>query len=298
MTETAAGGNAPEEELDLQGLHSVLLEILTDIAALCERHGLRYWLYCGTLLGAVRENDFIPWDDDVDLAMPARDYRKFRKLARKELPEKYELDSPWDNRSHYLLFMKVVNRETTLLRKEFLRLGIPKGIYVDIYPLAGTYKRYSLLKLQFRAIELAKGLLRVRWWEVCGFPKDPENRKKARMIRAIPGPVRRLAARLLMRFILKDPYRSRLCCTLDAAPFFPKFETKDWREDAEGTLRGRTFRIPAEYDKLLHIMYGDYRTPPPPEQRANHMQYRGGVILDPDRPYRYYEEKLLKENGK
>lgn len=70
------------------------LDILVEIDRICRKHGLRYWLDFGTLLGAVRHKGFIPWDDDMDISMPYADFIKFQEIAKTELKEQYILSSP------------------------------------------------------------------------------------------------------------------------------------------------------------------------------------------------------------
>ena len=75
------GNSEDSKRTDLSDIHAVQLEMMKTLAAVFEKNGLRYALYCGTLLGAIRHRGFIPWDDDVDLVMPLEDYRRFLRLA-------------------------------------------------------------------------------------------------------------------------------------------------------------------------------------------------------------------------
>ena len=75
---------SPEEKRDLQLAE---LTVLAELKRLCEKHGLRYFLVAGTLLGAVRHRGFIPWDDDIDVAMPRKDFNKLARIAKKELSD-------------------------------------------------------------------------------------------------------------------------------------------------------------------------------------------------------------------
>ena len=86
----------------LRKLQMAELEILKEFVRLCEAHGLQYYLVGGTLLGAVRHKGFIPWDDDIDVAMPRGDYDRFSQIAPKELDPRYFYQCP-DTDPHYFL---------------------------------------------------------------------------------------------------------------------------------------------------------------------------------------------------
>ena len=113
------GNSEDSKRTDLSDIHAVQLEMMKTLAAVFEKNGLRYALYCGTLLGAIRHRGFIPWDDDVDLVMPLEDYRRFLRLAAKELPRGYVVLTP-ENILPYLLQRRADFKK---LRAEYLMNG-------------------------------------------------------------------------------------------------------------------------------------------------------------------------------
>lgn len=111
------------------------LEILKVIDGLCRRHGIDYWLDGGTCLGAVRHKGFIPWDDDIDIAMRKDDIGKFEAIAKKELPDNLTLQTPDDYGSAEPV-MKVRDLNSFYVeRVDDFSSDYPKGVYVDIFPM-------------------------------------------------------------------------------------------------------------------------------------------------------------------
>jgi lipopolysaccharide cholinephosphotransferase len=112
----------------------LMIEILEAYAKFCDQHQLRYYLTYGTLLGAVRHQGFIPWDDDVDVMMPRPDYEKFLDLTKNGLGPKMKVDSFKMNPNYIYPYAKVIH-EDTLVIEEFYNYNT--GVYIDIFPVDG-----------------------------------------------------------------------------------------------------------------------------------------------------------------
>lgn len=119
------------------------LAILKEIDGICQRSGIDYWLDGGTLLGAVRHGGFIPWDDDIDIAMRLADLPRFVEAARRELPDGLEMQTPDTDPHVRLPIFKVRDRNSFLVEAgdDFSR-PYSKGLYVDIFPMI-SYPRVS-----------------------------------------------------------------------------------------------------------------------------------------------------------
>ncbi len=291
--------NREEDLYGLAGVHAALVECLQEVDRICRAHGLRYILYCGTLLGAVRDGGLIPWDDDIDLAMPYGDYRKFYCYAQKELAPGFTLQDQKDTPDHTWLWMRLYRDGTTFMRTSYAGVGIHKGVALDIYPFIGVCPGKRAFRLQKAALEAAQALRSIRVWDHVGYVLPGKRERAAqKAMRCIPPVLRRGLSLLLQRLAMREPDRYKTVCTLDAAPFEPKFLWEDWREVMPWPLYGREYLIPARYDKLLTMMYGDYKTPPPPRMRRAHVTVEDSIIVDTERDYSLYEKELLDRKAR
>ena len=277
-----------ETRSSVAAVQEVLLEMLVDIDRICRTHGLHYTLYCGTLLGAVRSGEMIPWDDDADLMMPIEDYRVFARLAPKELGERYELQHLGNTPAHPWLWMRVFRRGTTYLRRDWAELEVSHAVALDIYPMIGAANSPRAFLMQRAVLDLANALRHIDYWRVTSYPKDKRQKRIGKALALMPRPFRRGLSLLLARLASPSPQRKKRCCTLDGAPFVPKYDSADWIDTIELPLCGRLFLAPARYDKLLRTMYGDYLTPPPEGDRHGHGDAYGGVIIDVEQDFRAY----------
>ena len=124
-----------KDKLTLLEMQKIEFDILCVVSDFCDKNNIRYGLAGGTLLGAIRHGGFIPWDDDIDIEMPRPDYEKFIKLSN-QLPDRYIVDTPYDNPYCFRPYLKVCDTHTKLIE-------YPEGkkivghVYIDVFPIDG-----------------------------------------------------------------------------------------------------------------------------------------------------------------
>lgn len=132
-------------------LQNCLLTIIEELAEVCEKHDIKLILQGGTLLGHVRHDGFIPWDDDVDFGMLREDYERFIEIFDEELSDRFILSAPKKGRFSFNRFIQVFRKDTVLDDGKEDKTGRPKLIYIDIFPL--DFAPNSM------AVRTAKGLV-------------------------------------------------------------------------------------------------------------------------------------------
>lgn len=142
---------------EIRPLQLRIFEILKAVDKVCKDHNLRYYCWAGTMLGAVRHKGFIPWDDDMDIAMPRHDYDLFMQNAKDWLPKPYEAVCAETDVRYPFPFGKIQDGGTTLIeRKHIDYLG---GIYIDVFPLDGVPENVVAQSWHFAKYEYYKRIL-------------------------------------------------------------------------------------------------------------------------------------------
>lgn len=120
---------------DIKDLRKTQVRLLNELDAFCEKNGLLYWIDFGTLLGAVRNGDFIPWDDDIDVTMPMADYKRFLEIADAGLPRDIFVQTPKSDPAYKQAMTKLRDCYSTYIeRHESEETPYHKGIFLDIFP--------------------------------------------------------------------------------------------------------------------------------------------------------------------
>lgn len=116
---------------------AVELEVFTQVVEICKRYGIPYFAAYGTFLGAVRHQGFIPWDDDIDIAVKRSDYHRLLQLLTKELPQGYVVESYYTAQDHHQPWASIMNTRYVLTDEEQIRrfYGCPYIAGIDIYPI-------------------------------------------------------------------------------------------------------------------------------------------------------------------
>lgn len=270
----------------LTELQKRLLAMMKWFHQYCVDNSITYYMVGGTMLGAARHQGFIPWDDDVDISIPRRDYNRLleisRKLDGKSCP--YVIESYLDGNDDFEYpFAKVYDTRTTLIENK--RKQPKRGIYLDLFPLDGIGTSMEDARRNFRPICWNLNLLTARSCAV----RDGRSGVKNMIVRAVG---------ILPPFIL-NPQRllrkiDRLCQQrdFDEYPYGGGLVGNwRWKELMLRSSFGKPVLYPFEdaeffgienYDDYLTHLYGDWRTPPPVEKRKSEHDF---TDLDLDHSY-------------
>lgn len=243
-------------ELNLEAIHAELIEQLKDITAVCRRHGIRYNLMCGTLLGAVRHKGFIPWDDDVDLLMTREEFTKFRAVYPQECDPRFTLTylDTWTPR--------VMNRD-----------GEKAAAFTDLFILDSLPTPGLRRKLYFFKLHLLQGMMKKRV-DYSRFNWKYRLLLRATHLMGLPFSYAQ-KAKWYERVSKKNPPSVDLCMSNGAYELMMHVWHPDQFEHlVEAPFEGVPCLIPARHDEILTILFGaDYMTPPPENERvAKHLE--------------------------
>lgn len=256
----------------MNALQKTQLELLKNFIEVCEHLGLRYYLVCGSALGAVKYRGFIPWDDDVDVAMPRKDYEIFCALAQNMLPEHVFVQNFRTDPAFPYIYTKLRNRRTTCLEYSSRNLPICHGVYMDVFPLDG----YPAGKGKQLLLELRKTLFKLRL--LSAFEGDYSLKVRLLMALYRAFGVHKRTARTAAKYeavIAACPEATAdVWCNhgnwqgkLDYAP-------KSWfGSGCEAQFEGISVVIPAEYDAYLQRKYGNWREELPLSQQKSHHRF-------------------------
>lgn len=270
-----------DEQLKL--LQKTVLSIADDIIGICEENSINYHLTGGTALGAVRHNGFIPWDDDLDIDVARKDYKKLINLIKEEYGEKYYIHNP-QNKDGFSLPATQIRLKNTIVRGCNDANEKECGAYIDIAIMENTFDNRILRKIHGN-VSLALGFI----VSCRKFAKNRkyllslvENNKEATKIfktKIVIGSV--FSFFTLRRWTIIYDSWNKICKNENTeyvtVPTGRKhfwgelYKRKDFYEFTKHEFEGRNWKIPKEYDKYLTHMYGDYMKLPSIDQREKHV---------------------------
>lgn len=252
-------------------------EILCSVHSYCEKHNLTCWLTGGTLLGAVRHKGFIPWDDDIDIMMPRYDYEKFIRKYHDPARSYLSVKTPYNDREYYLPFAKVTDTRTIM--KENISITCSLGVSIDVFPLdyMGNDKREAVRN--FNRVESYRRILTLKCLKVSGRRSFIKNSVIiAGRIACWWIDVNKLAQKMDQESKKRWKHtRDRYLAIAVWGIYGAEHELlqREWlQKTARLRFEDQLFYAPAEYDRVLKKLYGDYMKLPPEKDRTTHHEFQ------------------------
>ena len=261
-----------EGETVLRQCQLVQLYLLHIFDKVCKENDLRYVLEGGTLLGAMRHNGFIPWDDDLDVGMPLSDYKRFLAIAPRVLPSDVYLDNPAATGRIAIPFAKIRDKNSFYLEKSGSMLtSDPSGIYIDIFPHEEMPDLpYWIQKLIVKAC--GSTWMRSRWFygKARGFVSGILFSALGGLCSLMHGIIRSCV------WLLKKVRPTHWSFLIFERGDIFRYRTEKLYPPSGHVFEDAEFPVPNDADDILKSHYGNWREIPPPDKRPRHAR-----IIDP-----------------
>lgn len=259
------------------------VEILKSFIKACDELEIRYYLMGGTMLGAIRHKGFIPWDDDIDVGMPRKDYDIFLEKGQSLLPSHMFLQTHNTDPEFPGAFAKIRNSNTTFIESSIRTRNINHGVWIDVFPLdyypddpkEGQKMRRKWNRYSYRIGQAC--------FSKASQASIPSIKKK--IIRTCRGALYTIMMPDLEKTIqkretlIRETAQSSWYANWSGAWGSREVVPSEWY--GTGALKefeGIMCRVPTEYDKWLSQVYGNYMELPPVDKRVTH-HYSEGIDL-------------------
>ena len=257
--------------------------LLKEALKIIEQERLTYYLVCGTALGAVKYDGFIPWDDDIDIALPREDYERFLNIALKSLPKEIELQNHRYDSCVPFFYTKLRLSNTTFIEKTVEEFDINHGVFIDVFPLDGLPHGKSRALI----FEIKKRIV----WRLISTVFKRDNRWKNIVIAPFRIIVRRKLNFLVRKYeslISKVSITdSQYICNFGNSPSRTEYSPKShYGKGVLAQFEGLEVIVPSGYDEYLTLKYGCWREDLPEDERKGHHYVS---VIDLERPYTYYK---------
>ena len=259
---------------DLRKAQLLMLKILKEVHKICEENNIKYFLSDGTLIGAIRHQGFIPWDDDLDIGMLREDYEKFCKIAPQILSENFILQNFQTDKGYGLQFGKVILKNTVWIEKVAKNTNRQwSGIYIDIFPYDNITENKKKQKLINRLYIFIQGLILIKFKYINISNYESMAKKLKYVLKKIY--LCTISKKLLIyiRDSICKRYlnKSNTLVTKYGGNFYKNQNPYNFYKDLTlQNFEDTSFYIPKNYDKILKNLYGNYMEIPPIEKQRQH----------------------------
>ena len=246
----------------------IMLDILDDVSSFCDNHGLKYYLAFGTLIGAIRHQGFIPWDDDIDIEMPRPDLERFIRLYEKT--GKYAICSHKDPNS-FLFHTKIYHSGTVKIEEGVdYNKYTPLGVDIDIFPIDGQPDRSheKRFRHEIDSIIFLHKLNALHY-------SSTANTLKAKFAKLLMRPLKKkffvdVYTKLVRRYDFDSSEYVGYMSPFECERYKVRHNKKVYDNRKKMMFEGKEYWGPDAYDEYLTSIYGDYMQLPPIEKQKSH----------------------------
>lgn len=275
------GSKIMREITSIDELRKIQLEIMSEVHSFCVKHSLNYTLWGGTLIGAIRHSGYIPWDDDIDIAMPRKDYEFFVKNFNNE---NYGVFACNTNELYPYCFAKAFDKRTVKIEPLYVSKDFEIGIDIDVFPIDNVSDVDAVKNI---VGERKKDLKK---WSASIY----KYRKTSSVLKFAKRSLKAIYSDLGRTFGILNSNKSACKINSDAQSFYSDgqeqiycmlfadsnvkkplfFDCGIFHSYVLHTFEDTEFFVSARYDELLRICFGDYMKLPPEDQRIAHHNYK------------------------
>lgn len=256
---------------NLEELQIFQTKMLIELVSIFEENKIDYFLYAGTLLGAVRHKGHIPWDDDIDLCMIGDDFDRLVSMWENILPDKYLLETKIINQETNTYFIKIIDKETTVIENALK--DIKTGVSIDIFPL-------DVIRNDYRTIKRVSKLKRMIALEKTYTGLYYKNNLKTKIFKLLSPIIKFIYSEKKLRYnIMNLRYKIRftkgdyLVSTFGDRTQKVIFKKDLFETYVLTTFNGYKLKIPNGYSEILEQLYGDFMEEPKSKLPKHNYKY-------------------------
>jgi lipopolysaccharide cholinephosphotransferase len=273
-----------------KGIWNVQLEMLGVLLSVCKKYDIKIFAVAGTMLGAVRHKGYIPWDDDIDMAMCRKDFEKLIEIGSSEFSYPYFLQTAINDTDYYSPLIRLRDSRTTAIIRNGSHddwgRNCNNGIYIDIFPLDGLTENSFKRKLQFFQVRFLNMIMRERVYIEKG--RFMSSFRHTLIKSLISEKNLKRIYKKYNRVCSRYSYLTEKVALIQGSVFNKAYYW--YYEDISDTVltefENIMIPIPKGFQRCLSIQYGDYMKLPPIDKRgAHHLE---SVIFDPFIDYKSY----------
>ncbi|MDB4785502.1 LicD family protein [Akkermansiaceae bacterium] len=267
------------KELTLPEIKILQQEILDEVHSFCKENNIDYSLSYGTLLGAIRHQGYIPWDDDIDVMIPRPDYDKFVSnfKARKS---HFKVKSSEKDKDYPYLFAKVENSKTKLV--EYSSISYNIGVNIDIFPIDGLPKKKHKLNNFYRKMDLCKKMLAIKTVKINLSSRGLIKNTTLFFLKVLFSLVSyQLIVKLTNKLVVKYDYSESkfvMSCCLEGSKRNQYMSKVVYDEFIEVVFESKKYKAIKNFDDYLSMQYGNYMELPPKVERITHHNYKAYAV--------------------